>query len=348
MNRFRTRIVTTVAAILASSAAAAQGTVQWQALPTVAPAPADNPTTPAKVRLGKMLFFDPRLSSTGTVSCFSCHNVMEGGDDHRPVSIGVEAQRGGRNSPTVFNAAFLSVQFWDGRAATLEEQDQGPPVNPIEMGMKGLTEVIYRIRLIPGYRPYFEQAFGAGDVVTMPNASKAIAAYERTLITPGSAYDRYVQGDHQALTAQQIRGMNTFAAIGCASCHQGPNFSGPPLPVGQGFFMKFPVYPQSPYVAKYDLMKDPGRFDVTHNPADKNVWRVPGLRNLVYTAPYMHNGSVKSLPEAVRVMGSVQLNRKLTEQQVGDITAFLQSLTGPFPEQTMPRLPPTPGDLLGR
>ena len=346
MRKLNARIL--VAGLLAGAAVGAQGAVQWQPLPSAAPAPPDNPTTPAKIELGKMLFFDPRLSSTGTVSCFSCHNIMEGGDDHRPVSIGVEAQRGGRNAPTVFNAAFLSVQFWDGRAPTLEDQDKGPPANPIEMGMKGLTEVIYRIQLIPGYRPYFERAFGAGDVVTMDNASKAIAAYERTLITPGSAYDRYVQGDHAALTAQQIRGMNAFAAVGCASCHQGPNFSGPALPIGQGFFMKFPVYPQSPYVAKYDLMKDQGRYEVTHNPADRNVWRVPGLRNLAYTAPYMHNGSVKSLPEAVRVMASAQLNRKLTDQQVGDISAFLQSMTGPFPDQTMPRLPPTPGDLLGR
>ncbi len=347
MREFPIRVML-VAGVLASGVAAAQTAVQWQALPTVAPAPADNPTTPAKVRLGKMLFFDPRLSSTGTVSCFSCHNIMEGGDDHRPVSIGVEAQRGGRNAPTVFNAAFLSVQFWDGRAATLEDQAKGPPANPIEMGMKNLEAEIDRIRLIPGYKPYFEQAFGSGDVVTMDNAAKAIAAYERTLITPGSAYDRYVQGDRKALTAQQIRGMNEFAAVGCAGCHQGPNFSGPPLPMGQGFFMKFPVYPKSPYVAKYDLMKDPGRYEVTHNPADRNVWRVPGLRNLLYTAPYMHNGSVKTLPEAVRVMASAQLDRTLTDAQVSDITAFLKSLTGPFPRQTMPRLPPTPGNLLGR
>ncbi len=347
MRDFHIRVAL-VAGVLASGVVPAQSAVEWQALPTVAPAPADNPTTPAKVRLGKMLFFDPRLSSTGTVSCFSCHNVMEGGDDHRPVSIGVEAQRGGRNAPTVFNAAFLSVQFWDGRAATLEDQAKGPPANPIEMGMKNLEAVIYRIRLIPGYKPYFEQAFGSGNVVTMDNAAKAIAAYERTLITPGSAYDRYVQGDRKALTAQQVRGMSEFAAVGCAGCHQGPNFSGPSLPMGQGFFMKFPVYPKSPYVAKYDLMKDPGRYDVTHNPADRNVWRVPGLRNLLYTAPYMHNGSVKTLPEAVRVMASTQLNRELTAAQVGDITAFLESLTGPFPKQTMPRLPPTPGNLLGR
>ena len=336
------------ASLIAGAAVAAAPQVHWQALPTVAPAPADNPTTPARVELGKMLFFDPRLSSTGTVSCFSCHNVMEGGDDHRPVSIGVEAQRGGRNAPTVWNAAFLSVQFWDGRAPTLEEQAKGPPANPVEMGMKSLTTEIERIRLIPGYAPYFHQAFGPGDVITMDNAAKAIAAYERTLITPGSAYDRYVQGDHTALTPEQVRGMQDFASLGCAGCHQGPNFSGPPLPTGTGFFVKFPIYTNNPYVRKYDLESDLGRYDVTHQVADKHVWRVPGLRNLVYTAPYMHNGSVKTLPEAVRVMGATQLNRTLSEAQVRDITAFLTALTGPFPDQTMPRLPPTPGDLLGR
>lgn len=333
--------------LFGAGAASAQGQYQWQALPSVAPAPPDNPTTAAKVALGKMLFFDPRFSSTGTVSCFTCHNVMEGGDDHRPTSIGVEAQRGGRNAPTVWNAAFLSVQFWDGRAATLEDQAKGPPVNPIEMGMSNLRAVIDRIQRIPGYRPYFERAFGAGDVVTMDNAARAIAAYERTLITPGSAYDRYVKGNKRALTAQQVRGMNTFHGVGCTSCHQGPAFSGPPLPVGSGFFMKLPMFPQSPYVAKYDLLRDRGRYEVTHKAADDHMWRVPGLRNLVYTAPYMHNGSVKTLPDAVRVMASTQLNRDLSDAQTADIVAFLGSLTGPFPDQMMPRLPPTPGDLLG-
>ncbi len=333
--------------LLATAVAVAQDQSQWQALPSVAPAPADNPTTPDKVTLGKMLYFDPRFSSTGTVSCFTCHNVMEGGDDHRPTSIGVHGQKGGRNAPTVWNAAFLSVQFWDGRAATLEDQAKGPPVNPVEMGMENLHAVIDRIRRIPGYKPYFEKAFGAGDVVTMDNAARAIAAYERTLITPNSAYDRYVKGEKSAMTAQQVRGMNTFLATGCTSCHQGPAFNGPPLPVGTGFFMKFPTFPDSPYVAKYDLMKDKGRSESTHNPADDHMWRVQTLRNLVYTAPYMHNGSVKTLPEAVRVMASTELNRTLADADVADIVAFLESLTGPFPDQLMPRLPPTPGDLLG-
>ena len=319
---------------------------QWQALPEQAPAPADNPTTAEKVELGKMLYFDPRLSSNGTVSCFSCHNVMEGGDDHRPTSIGIHGQAGGRNAPTVWNAAFLSAQFWDGRAATLEDQAKGPPANPIEMGMANLDATIDRIRKIPGYKPYFDEAFGVGDSVTIDNAARAIAAYERTLITPNSPYDRYVKGDKTALTEQQVRGMETFANTGCIACHSGANFAGPALPVGQGFFQKFPLFTDNDFVAKYKLMDDIGRMQVTKESADKNLWRVQTLRNLVYTAPYMHNGSVKSLDEAVRVMAKSQLNRELEQQQIEDIVAFLQGLTGEFPEQKMPRLPPTPGDLL--
>jgi cytochrome c peroxidase len=341
----RTRIL--LAAVLMTMATtAAQAQSPWQPLPDKAPEPADNPATAAKVELGKMLYFDPRLSSTGTVSCFSCHNVMEGGDDHMTTSAGVHGLKGGRNAPTVWNAAFHSVQFWDGRAPSLEEQAKGPPVNPIEMGMRDLDAVIDRIRHIPGYRPYFEQAFGPGDVVTMDNAARAIAAYERTLITPGSAYDRYARGDKTALTPQQVRGMETFAAVGCTSCHQGPAFNGPPLPAGTGFFMKFPTYPESPYVAQYKLTEDPGRFNATKDQADRGMWRVPTLLNLTHTAPYMHNGTVKTLPEAVRVMASTQLNQTLDDAQVGDIVAFLEALTGKFPQQTMPRLPPTPGDLL--
>jgi cytochrome c peroxidase len=334
------------ALLITLAAAAAQAQSPWQALPDKAPEPPGNPTTAAKVELGKMLYFDPRLSSTGTVSCFSCHNVMEGGDDHMTTSAGVHGEKGGRNAPTVWNAAFHSVQFWDGRAPSLEEQSKGPPVNPIEMGMRDLDAVIDRIRHIPGYAPHFAQAFGPGEVVTMDNAARAIAAYERTLITPGSAYDRYAKGDKTALTSQQLRGMETFAEVGCTSCHQGPAFNGPPLPAGTGFFMKFPTYPESPYVAKYKLAEDPGRFSATKDEADRGMWRVPTLLNLTYTAPYMHNGTVKTLPEAVRVMASTQLNRTLDDAQVGDVVAFLESLTGTFPQQTMPRLPPTPGDLL--
>jgi cytochrome c peroxidase len=340
------RTVNPLVAIAAMAGIVTGQAQAWEALPDKAPEPADNPTTVARVELGKMLYFDPRFSSTGSVSCFSCHNVMEGGDDHMPTSIGVHGQKGGRNAPTVWNAAFHSVQFWDGRAASLEDQAKGPPVNPIEMGMTSLGAVIDRVRAIPGYRPYFEAAFGPGEVVTMDNAAKAIAAYERTLITPGSAYDRFAKGETAALTAGQQRGMEAFQAAGCASCHQGPAFNGPVLPTGTGFFMKFPTVAGSPYVAKYDLVADDGRFVSTSAEGDRHLWRVPTLRNLEFTAPYMHNGAVKTLPEAVRVMASTQLGQTLDDQQVDEMVAFLMSLSGPFPVQTMPRLPATPGDLL--
>jgi cytochrome c peroxidase len=333
---------TSVLVLTSTSALAAD----WQALPAQAPSPASNPTTPAKVELGKMLFFDPRLSSIGTVSCFTCHNVMEGGDDHRPTSIGVHGQLGGRNAPTVWNAAFQSVQFWDGRAPSLEEQAKGPIVNPLEMGMPRIELAVDRIQHIPGYQPYFDRAFGNKAPIGADTIAKAIAAYERTLITPNSAYDRFVKGEKAALTAQQQRGLQTFADTGCATCHSGPNFSGPSLPDGTGFFMKFPVHENNPYVAQYRLLYDGGKAVQSGKLEDQNVWRVPTLRNLVYTAPYFHNGLVKSLPEAVRVMAACQLDKKLTDAQVADIVAFLESLTGPFPDQQMPRLPPTPGDLL--
>ncbi|HEY6939889.1 cytochrome-c peroxidase [Dokdonella sp.] len=333
-------------ALIASLAPTGATAADWQALPNQAPAPADNPTTPAKIELGKMLYFDPRLSSTGTVSCFSCHNVMEGGDDHRPTSIGVHGQLGGRNSPTVWNAAFHSVQFWDGRAPSLEAQAKGPIVNPIEMGMPKLDLAVDRIRRISGYAPAFERAFGKGVKIDEDSIAKAIAAYERTLITPNSPYDRFVKGDKAALTAQQQRGMQAFASIGCTACHSGANFSGPALPPGTGFFMKFPTYLDNPYVARYHLLDDGGKAVQTGKSEDQNLWRVPTLRNLAFTAPYFHNGLVKSLPEAVRVMAKTQLDKSPTDADVADIVAFLDALSGEFPQQTMPRLPPTPGDML--
>jgi len=318
----------------------------WQPLPEKAPAPADNPTTAAKVELGKMLYFDPRFSRTGTVSCNSCHNLMEGGDDSRPVSMGVHGKTGGRNAPTVWNAAFHSVQFWDGRAATLEDQAKGPVVNPVEMGMPDLEAAMQRVRQIPGYIPFFEKAFGKGDVVTVDNAARAVAAFERTLITPNSPYDRYVKGDKQAMTAQQVRGMETFASVGCTACHSGPAFNGPSMPLGQGFYAKFPTFTDNAYVKKYDLMKDKGRYEVTKQKADMHMFRVPTLRNITDTAPYFHNGKVRDLDEAVRVMAKVQLNQDLTDGQVADIVAFLGALTGEYPEMVMPRLPATPGTTI--
>jgi cytochrome c peroxidase len=316
---------------------------EWQALPDAAPAPADNPTTPEKVELGRLLYLDPRFSSTGTISCNSCHNVMLGGEDNRAVSMGVHGQTGGRSAPTVWNSGFSSSQFWDGRAATLEEQAKGPVTNPIEMGMNELEEAMDRVRDIPGYRPYFERAFPGKDPMTVDNAAKAVAAYERTLITPDSAYDRYVKGDKQAMSGQQVRGMKSFADAGCTACHSGPAFNGPVMAPGTGFFMKFPTFADNDYVKKYQLTDDTGRFTVTSEEADRFMWKVPTLRNIALTAPYFHNGAVGTLDEAVRVMARVQLNKDLNDEQVADIEAFLSALTGEFPEQPMPRLPATPG-----
>ncbi|MFN2376462.1 MAG: cytochrome-c peroxidase [Candidatus Binatia bacterium] len=331
-----------LASLLTASAAVAAPNAPWPPLPDVAPSPAGNPSTPAKVELGKKLFFDPRVSTDGTVSCNSCHNVMEAGDDDRPTSAGVHGQRGGRSSGTVYNSAFLSVQFWDGREPSLEEQAKGPVTNPIEMGMMDHGAVVSRLAAIPGYVAEFEAVFGKGPI-TIDNFGKAVAAYERTLITPDSPYDRYAKGDESALSEQQKRGLETVLATGCTVCHSGMNFAGPPLPEGQGFFQKVPLIPGSEYEKKYDLTSDTGREQATKNPADRNMWRVPTLRNIALTAPYFHNGSVATLDEAVRVMAKIQLGKDLTEPQVADIVAFLGSLTGKFPEQRMPRLPGVEG-----
>jgi cytochrome c peroxidase len=314
----------------------------WEALPDVAPAPENNPTTDAKVILGKMLYMDPRVSSTGTVSCNTCHNIMEGGDDSRPVSMGVDGKKGGRSAPTVWNAAFHSVQFWDGRVNLLEDQAIGPITNPVEMGEPDYDHTVAKIKEIPGYRPYFEKAFGRNSV-NINNLAKAIAAFERTLITPNSAYDKYVKGDKAAMTAQQIRGMNTFAATGCNSCHSGAAFNGPKMPFGEGFYAKFPTFSDNAYSKKYNLSADKGRESATGKAADAHMFRVPTLRNITDTAPYFHNGSVNGLSEAVRLMAKTQLNKDLPGNEVKDIVAFLSALTGPYPEITMPRLPATSG-----
>lgn len=311
----------------------------FQALPGKAPVPADNPMSAEKVELGKQLFFDPRLSLNGTVSCNSCHNAMAGGDDDRPVSVGIYGQTGGRSAPTVWNAAFLSAQFWDGRAATLEDQAKGPFLNPIEMGMPNAQAVVDRVKSITGYQEQFSRIFGGKDAVTYDNIAKAIATYERTLITPNSAFDRYINGDKKALSAMAIKGMNKFESFGCVSCHTGVNFAGPELAAGEGFYQKFPTFPGSSFEKKYNLTEDLGRFNVTKQDGDKNMWRVPTLRNVALTAPYFHNGQVTTLEEAVRVMAKVQLNKDLSDADVQELVAFLEGLTGEFPQQTMPRLP---------
>ena len=316
---------------------------EWQALPDKAPEPTDNPTTTEKVELGKILYHDPRLSSSGTVSCASCHNIMAGGEDNRSGSVGVKAQIGGRSAPTVWNSAFNATQFWDGRAPSLEAQAKGPVTNPIEMGMKSWDDVVARLKLIPGYSDLFAKAFTGSDVVTADNAAKAIAAYERTLITPNSPYDKYAKGDLTALSEQQQRGLQTFSETGCASCHSGPGFNGSQNGQGAGDYIKFPGIENGALEAQYGFSKDLGRYEVTKNDADKHLFKVPTLRNIALTAPYFHNGKVKTLEDAVSIMAKTQLGKDLSPQQVGDIVAFLNGLTGEFPKQEMPRLPAYPG-----
>jgi cytochrome c peroxidase len=309
----------------------------FQALPSKAPVPKDNQMTPAKIELGKTLYFDPRLSHNGTISCNTCHNVMAGGDDSRATSVGINGQKGGRSAPTVWNSGFLPVQFWDGRAPTLEAQAKGPVTNPIEMGMKNHDVAVERLSKIPGYVEMFKKAFPKeANPLNIDNAAKAIATYERTLITPNSRFDKYMKGNKKALTAQEIRGMKLVEEVGCTACHYGPNFTGS---LTEANYQKFPQNPNKEIEKKYNFTEDLGRYEITKQDEDKNVYRVQTWRNVALTAPYFHNGAVKTLDEAVRVMAKLQLDVDLKEDQVQDIVAFLNSLTGEFPRQTMPRLP---------
>lgn len=289
-----------------------------------------------KQELGKKLFFDPRLSSDGSISCNSCHNVMNGGVDSRKFAMGVNGALGGRNSPTVFNAVFLSTQFWDGRAKDLADQAKGPLINPVEMGNLDHKEVISRLKNIPGYVAEFKSVFGE-DGFTIDNLADAIAEYETTLTTLNSPFDK------GSMTELQKKGQETFKNMGCVACHSGEHFAGPTLAVGKGFFQKFPLMPNTESDTKYNFSDDLGLFTVTAKDTDKHMFRVPTLRNIALTAPYFHNGSVNNLDEAVKVMGETQLGKKLSDSEIKEIVAFLNALTGTISPQTMPTLPPTPG-----
>lgn len=322
----------------------------FEPLPAKPPIPKDNPQTPAKIELGKQLYFDPRLSKTENISCNTCHNLMAAGVDGTPFSLGVGAVKGARNSPTVWNAAFMSVQFWDGRGASLEEQSKGPLINPAEMQMGTHDAVVTNVSKYKGYVEQFKKVFPnvggvaqpSAQVVTIDRIGQAIAAYERTLVTPNSPFDKFMRGNKKAMTNAGQRGWKLVQTVGCVACHNGPMFASQVTVGANGIatgFMKFPLFPGSEYEKKYDLTKDQGRYEVTHQDADRNLWRVPTWRNVAVTGPYFHNGSVVSLDEAVRVMAKTQLNKELKAEEVSDIVEFLRSLTGEFPKQTMPRLP---------
>lgn len=286
----------------------------WQALPEMPPVPGRNPMTPAKVALGERLFMDPALSANGRIACASCHDVERGaGEDRRPVAIGITGAPGRRNTPTVFNAAFQERLFWDGRAASLEEQVQGPLLNPDEMGMPSLAAVEARIQADPSYREAFTQAFGADAGMTMTEAAQAIAAYERTLVTPDTPYDRFVRGDESALTEIQKQGMWLFQSLGCIGCHSGPMFGGAGRLAGGTPYRAF-LAARSELGRRYDLLQDKGKAAPE---AGTGIWRVPSLRNVALTAPYFHNGAVSQLAQAVRVMAATQLNAAVGAQDPG-------------------------------
>ena len=348
-NRINHFIIPAVLVSLFTAGASAAYAASYE-FPKV-PVPADNPMTAAKIALGKQLYFDPRISLSGAVSCDSCHNVAGNGTDNLPLSFGVFGRVDvPRNTPTVFNAAFNTVQFWDGRAKSLEEQAKGPIQNPVEMGMPNGDAVVARLKHIPGYQTEFAHVFGGKDPITFDNVAAAIATFERTLTTPDSPYDQYMKGNKKALNASAKAGMRLAASIGCEACHAGPMFNNSGTPMGTGAYQKFPAQPDydacAKYVQQYHLTGDEGRFNVTHNPADKNMFKVPTWRNVALTAPYFNYGTVGSLPEAVRVMAACQLRKTLTGKEVNDLVAFLNSLSGKFPQITVPQLPNTPNGTL--
>lgn len=304
----------------------------FKAIPASAPQLPGNAATPEKVDLGRMLFFDPRLSASHAISCSSCHNLGLGGADAEPTSLGHRWQHGGRNAPTVLNAVFNMVQFWDGRAKDLEQQAGGPMVNLVEMASPE-AHVAEQLKGIAGYHAVFAKAFpGDADPVSLANAQKAIAVFEATLITPNAPFDRYLGGQADALSPVQKQGLTLFMEKGCSGCHSGVN-------VGGGMYAPFGV------VAKpgADMLPpgDKGRFQVTKSPGDTYVYKVPTLRNIALTAPYFHTGSVWDLRQAVQVMGSSQLGAELSSDEVDKITAFLDSLTGEPPKVIVPTLPPS-------
>lgn len=288
-------------------------------LPAVVEHPA-GPDTPEKVALGDKLFMDPQLSSDGTISCNSCHQLDKYGVDGTPTSTGVGGQVGKRNSPTVYNAALYNMQFWDGRAADVEEQAGMPVMNPVEMGIPAEDALVSKLKHIADYPPLFRKAFPADkDPLTYANIREAIGAFERTLLTP-SRFDAFLKGDTTALTAREAEGLRTFMSVGCVACHSG-------VAMGGTMLQKFGVHADfRPLTGSSP--DDQGRKDVTGAEGDKDLFKVSTLRNITKTAPYFHDGRVAELNKAIRIMGTVQLGKELSDQQVSDLKAFLEALTG--------------------
>ncbi len=285
--------------------------------------PKDNPYTPEKAALGKLLYFDKRLSADDSVSCASCHSPELGFTDCQPVSTGIKSQKGGRSAPTVINRAYSLNQFWDGRAASLEEQAGGPMQNPIEMGNTH-ANVVKRIQAIPGYKALYQKAFGT-DQIDIDLTTKAIATYERTVLSGNSPYDRYKAGNKKALTAAQVRGMDIyFNKAKCDQCHEGINFT-------LNSYHNLGVGMDKPN-------PDLGRYEVTKNEADWGAFKTPTLRDIARTAPYMHDGSLATLEDVVDYYNKGGLKNKnldermkplnLSKTEQADLVAFLKALNG--------------------
>ena len=305
----------------------------FKPLPKEIPAPAYNPTTPEKVELGKKLYFDPRLSLSGVISCNTCHNLSTYGVDGVETSLGHKFLTGGRNAPTVLNAGFQFRQFWDGRAKDLEEQAKGPILNPVEMDMPNPELVISRLKTIKEYVKEFKKAFpNDKEPVNYDNVAKAIAAFERTLVTP-SRFDEFLKGNTNALTKKEKEGLKLFMEKGCASCHQG-------VALGGTTYQKMGIV--KPYPSAL-IGEDLGRYNVTKKEEDKYVFKVPILRNVTRTYPYFSKGKIWDIKEAVKIMAEYQLGVNLTDDEVDKIVAFLDSLTGEIPKEALqlPVLPPS-------
>jgi cytochrome c peroxidase len=282
------------------------------------PLPAHAPPADARAQLGERLFFDKRLSRDDSLSCASCHDFSRGGADQLPVSIGIDGKTGPINAPTVFNAALNFVQFWDGRAATLEEQAAGPVHNPLEMD-SNWAEVVPKLQKDASYRTLFAQLY-PGRGISGETITHAIAAFERTLITPNSRFDRFLRGDEAALSDLERTGYRRFRDYGCASCHQGAN-------IGGNLYQHFGVMGDY-FAGRKPTQADLGRFNVTGREEDRHVFKVPSLRNVAATPPYFHDASARTLEEAIFIMGRYQLGRELTDPDVAALAAFLRTLSG--------------------
>ncbi|UJF25085.1 cytochrome-c peroxidase [Suttonella sp. R2A3] len=304
----------------------------FQALPDRAEVDEANPLRDGEIALGQMLYFDPRLSLSGNISCNTCHNLASYGVDNSAKSLGVDAQPGGRNSPTVLNAALNATQFWDGRAQDVEEQAGGPMLNPVEMALPDEATAVQRIAEIPGYQDLFTEVYG-DEGVTFKNMTHAIGAFERTLMTP-SRFDAFIAGDAEALSEQELLGMQSFIDNGCVACHRGVNLGGDQ-------FQKFGLVKGPYWQFTGSEQQDSGRFEVTQAESDKFIFRVPTLRNVAHTYPYFHDGSVSSLDNAVQIMAMAQLGKELPEADIANMVAFLETLSGEVSEEarTLPILP---------